>query len=454
MARGGWQVQQRKARQAAKASRISAPITISLPPTATTRSTTGYPDIIPFASTISASDPVRLAFLTDCSPSATPETVAPAAATTTTTARPLTPKALGSTLTDGHSPPKIVAAAISSAPVNPAVSIQPSPTAATPFDAGLSTQADRSVLQHPVSARKPNKKARRKLAEAAAAAAAASESGLAGELSEASGDPILAQSVSSPPTTAATAECFGAEMRRLFLDFPDRDIYESDKGQEVLQQQEEDLETMTAKGGFQQADATAECLGAEMRRLFLDFPEGEIYESDKGQEVQQQQEEDLEAMTAKEGFQQVDVTAECLGAEMRRLFLDFPEGEIYESDKEQEVQQQQEEDLETMTAKITALWQALQNDSKGLWQKDDGLQPRQDQRENELQVALVQAELRIADLQSHTAQAHEDLFSFFTNKLVKQEEASRNASHAAARIMALLIFCNCALLGLLIAPYL
>lgn len=357
MARGGWQVQQRKARQAAKASRISAPITISLPPTATKRSTTGYPDIIPFASTISASDPVRLAFLTDCSPSATPETVAPAAATTTTTARPLTPKALGSTLTDGHSPPKIVAAAISSAPVNPAASIQPSPTAATPFDAGLSTQADRSVLQHPVSARKPNKKARRKLAEAAAAAAAASESGLAGELSEASDDPILAQSVSSPPTTA-------------------------------------------------------------------------------------------------EGFQQADATAECFGAEMRRLFLDFPEGEIYESDKEQEVQQQQEEDLETMTAKITALWQALQNDSKALWQKDDGLQPRQDQRENELQVALVQAELRIADLQSHTAQTHEDLFSFFTNKLAKQEEASRNASHAAARIMALLIFCNCALLGLLIAPYL
>ena len=409
MARGGWQVQQRKARQAAKASRISAPITISLLPTATTRSTTGYPDIIPFASTISASDPVRLAFLTGCSPSATPETVAPAAATITTTARPLTPKALGSTLTDGHSPPKIVAAAISSAPVNPAASIPPSPTAATPFDAGLSTQADRSVLQHPVSARKLNKKARRKLAEAAAAAAAASESGLAGELSEASDDPILAQSVSSPPTTAE---------------------------------------------GFQQADATAECFGAEMRRLFLDFPDGEIYESDKGQEVQQQQEEDLETMTAKGGFQQVDATAECLGAEMRRLFLDFPEGEIYESDKGQEVQQQQEEDLETMTAKITALWQALQNDSKALWQKDDGLQPRQDQRENELQVALVQAELRIADLQSHTAQTHEDLFSFFTNKLAKQEEASRNASHAAARIIALLIFCNCALLGLLIAPYL
>lgn len=363
MTRGGWQVQERKARQAAKASRISAPITISLSPTATTRSTTGSPDIIPSTSTTSAPDLVPLALFADYSPSATPDIVAPAAEETTTPARPSTPKGLSSTLIDGQSPPEVVAVAtapsISSVPVNPAASIQPSPTAATPFDAVMSEHADDSVLQYPAPGEKLNNRTSRKSAEAAAAAAATLELSPAGELSEVLDDSALVQSTSSPPPSVE---------------------------------------------GLQQATAEAEHLGVELRRFFLGFPEGESYGSNKEREGHEEQEE---------------------------------------------------EDLETMTAKITAKFrQALRTDVRAPWQTDDRLQSSQDQREKELQEAIVQAELRIADFQSYTAQAHEELLSFLTHKLAKQEETSRNASRAAARMITLLIFCNCAFLGLLISPYL
>ena len=361
MTRGGWQVRERKARQAAKASRISAPITISLSPTATTSSTTDSPDIIPITSTTSAPDLVPLALFAEYSPSATPDIVVPAAEETTTPVRSLIPKGLSSTLTDG-SPPDVVAVAtatsISSVPVNPAASIQPSPTAAIPFDAVISEHAHDSVLKYPAPGKKHNNRASKKFAEAAAAAAATLESSPAGESSEVSDDSALVESTSSPPPSAE---------------------------------------------GFQQATATAEFLGAELRRFFLGFPGEESYESNKERQGQEEQEE---------------------------------------------------EDLDTMTAKITSFRQALRTDVKAPWQTDDRLQSRQDQREKELQEAIVQAELRIADFQSHTAQAHEELLSFLTHKLAKQEETSRNASRAAARMIALLIFCNCAFLGLLISPYL
>lgn len=362
MTRGGWQVRERKARQAAKASRISAPITISLSPTATRRSTTGSPDIISITSTTSTPDLVPLALFADYSPSATPDIVAPAAEETTTPARTSTPTGLSSTLTDG-SPPDVVAVAtapsISSVPVSPAASIQPSPTVAIPFDAVISEHADDSVLQYPAPGKKLNNRgASKKFAEAAAAAIATLESSPACELSEVSEDSALVQSTSSPPPSAE---------------------------------------------GFQQATATAEYLGAELRQFFHGFPGGESYESNKEREGQEEQEE---------------------------------------------------EDLETMTAKITSFRQALRTDVKAPWQTEDRLQSRQDQREKELQEAIVQAELRIADFQSHTAQAHEELLSFLTHKLAKQEETSRNDSRAASRMIALLIFCNCASLGLLISPYL
>lgn len=362
MTRGGWQVQERKARQAAKASRISAPITISLSPTSTTRPTTGSPDIIPITSTTSAPDLVPPALFADYSPSATPDIVAPAAEETTTPARPSTSKGLSSTLIDGQSPPEVVAVAtapsISSVPVNAAASIQSSPTAAIPFDAVISEHADDSVLQYPAPGEKLNNRTSRKSAEAAAAAAATLELSPAGELSEVLDDSALVQSTSSPPPSV-------------------------------------------------------------------------------------------------EGLQQATAEAEYLGAELRRFFLGFSEGESYKSNKEREGQEEQkEEDLETMTAKITAFRQALRTDVRAPWQTDDRLQSSQDQREKELQEAIVQAELRIADFQSYTAQAHEELLSFLTHKLAKQEETSRNASRAAARMITLLIFCNCAFLGLLISPYL
>lgn len=358
MTRGGWQVQERKARQAAKASRISAPITIS-----TATKTTSSPDIVPSTSTTSAPDLVPLALFADYSPSATPDIVAPAAGETRTPAHPSTPKGLSSTLIDGQSPPEVVAVAtapsISSVPVNSAAPIQSSPTAAIPFDAVISEHADDSVLQYPAPGKKLNNRTSRKSAEGAAAAAATLELSPAGELSEVLDDSALVQSTSSPPPPSA------------------------------------------------------------------------------------------------EGFQQATAEAEYLGAGLRRFFLGFPEGESYESNKEREGQEEQgEEDLETMTAKITAFRQALRIDVKAPWQTDDRLQSSQDQREKELQEAIVQAELRIADFQSYTAQAHEELLSFLTHKLAKQEETSRKASRAAAKMISLLIFCNCAFLGLLISPYL
>lgn len=362
MTRGGWQVQERKARQAAKASRISAPITISLSPAATTISKTDSPDIQPAISTTSALDPVPLVLPADCSPPTTPDTVTPTVTETTTPERPSTPKALISTLADGNSPPEIVAAAIapsiSSAPVNLAASIPLSPICASSFDAVVSTHADPSVLQHPASGKKLNKRAGRNFAEAAAAATATLELSLTSELSDASDDSALTHSTSIPPPTA-------------------------------------------------------------------------------------------------ERFQQVAATAEYLSKEMRRVSLHFPGIENCESYKERDAQQEQEEeDLESITAKITAFRRALETEAEAPSQKDDGLQPRTSQREKELQDAIIKADLRIADFQSHTAQAHEEFLSFLTHKLAKQEEASRNASHAAARIIALLIFCNCAFVGLLIAPYL
>lgn len=360
MTRGGWQVRERKARQAAKASRISAPITISLSPTTTTRSTTG-PDIIPTTCTTSALDLVPLALFADYSPSANPDVVLPAAEETTTPAHPSIPEGLRSTLTDRY-PPDIVAVAtapsVSSVSVNTVASLQPIPNTAISFDAVISEHADDSILQYPAPGEKLNNGASRKFAEAAAAAAATLESSPAGELSEVSDDFALVESTSSPPPSA---------------------------------------------GGFQQATATAEFLGAELRRFFLGFPGEENYENNEEREGQGGQEE---------------------------------------------------KDLETMTAKINSFRQALGTDVKATWQTDDRLQSRQDQREKELQEAIVQAELRIADFQSHTAQAHEELLSFLTHKLAKQEETSRNASRAAAGMIALLIFCNCASLGLLISPYL
>lgn len=360
MTRGGWQVQVRKARQAAKASCISAPITISLSPAVETTSTTGSQYIKPFISTTSAPDPGPLVLPADYSPSVTPNTVEPAAAVTKTTERPSTPKALLSTFTDGHSPSEIADAATASwttsAPEIPAA--RWSQISATCFSAVITTPADRSVLQHPISGKKLNTRARRKFAEAAAAAAAALESSPDSELSEESDHSALAQFPSRPPPTAKKVQHAGA-------------------------------------------------------------------------------------------------TAEYLGAELRRFFLPFPEVEDYESNKEREDQQEQVEyDLETLTAKIIALRQALQIDVEDFWQKDDGLESRPGQREKELQDAIINAELRISDLQSHTAQAHEEFLSFLTHKLAKQEEVYRKASHTTTIIIAILVFFVCAFLGLLIVSYL
>lgn len=379
MTRGGWQVRERKARQAAKASRTSGPLSITPPPTklAITKSATGYPDIDPFPSNTSASDSVPLALSADSPPrpldfSDSSDSVAPAAAATTIPARPstplppLAPKSLIGTLIDGSSPPAIASAttasSTSSAPVNSAASIQLKLITATLFDAIIHKLSDPSFLQDLAHGETLNRRARRKVAEAAAAAVANLEPSPTDELSEELGDASLAQFNSNQsPTfeeleqTAATAEQFGAEMRQLLLVFPERKGYEGDE---------------------------------------------------KGEGPEQQQ------------------------------------------------QQQQVEDLESITTKITAFRKALQNDAKVPVQNYGGLQSRQNQQEKELQEAIIQAKMRIADFQLNAAQAHEDLFSFMTHKLAKKEEASKNYSHAAARIIALLIFCNCVFLSLLIAPYL
>lgn len=378
MTRGGWQVRERKARQAAKASRISGPLSISPPPTkAITKSATGCPDIDPFPSNKSATDSVPLALSADSPPrpldfSDSSDWVAPAAAATTIPARPstpvppLAPNSLNGTLIDGSSPPAIAAAttasSTSSTPVNSAASIQLKLITATLFDAIIHKLSDPSFLQDLGHGEMLNKRAKRKVAEAATAAVATLEPSPIGELSEELGDAGLAQ--------------FNSNQSPTF----------------------EELE---------QTAATAEQLGAEMRQLLLVFPETKGYDGDeKGEGPEQQQ------------------------------------------------QQQQVEDLESITAKITAFRQALQNDVKVPVQNYGGLQSRQNQQEKELQEAIIQAKMRIADFQSRAAQAHEDLFSFMTHKLAKKEEASKNSSHAAARIIALLIFCNCVFLSLLIAPYL
>ena len=378
MTRGGWQVRERKARQAAKASRISGPLSISPPPTkAITKSATGCPDIDPFPSNTSATDSVPLALSADSPPppldfSDSSDWVALAAAATTIPARPstpvppLAPNSLNGTLIDGSSPPAIAAAttasSTSSTPVNSAASIQLKLITATLFDAIIHKLSDPSFLQDLAHGEMLNKRAKRKVAEAATAAVATLEPSPIGELSEELGDAGLAQFNSNQ---SPTFEELG------------------------------------------QTAATAEQLGAEMRQLLLVFPETKGYDGDeKGEGPEQQQ------------------------------------------------QQQQVEDLESITAKITAFRQALQNDVKVPVQNYGGLQSRQNQQEKELQEAIIQAKMRIADFQSRAAQAHEDLFSFMTHKLAKKEEASKNSSHAAARIIALLIFCNCVFLSLLIAPYL
>lgn len=419
MARGGWQVRERKARQAAKASRITAPLLISLPPTqAIAKLTPSYPNMVPFPSNTSASESVPPALLVDSSPRPLEfsASFAPTAAVTTTPARPstpvppLAPSTLNDTLNDGSFPPAIAAAATasstSSAPVNPAASIHLSPSTTASFDAVISARVDPSFLPDPAPEKKLNRKARRKIA-----AAAALESNLIGELSEGWGDASLAQFYSKQPPTseeseqaAAAAEQLGAEMRQLFLLFPDLEGYESDEKGEAPQQQHSREEEEEAEG----------------------------YESNEKEEASQQPKSREEEEEEAEGYKS--------------------------NEKGEALQQEEEEEeggvLERITAKITTFWQAPQFDAKDPLQNYGELQSRQNQREKELEEALIQAEIRIADIQSHIAQAHEDLFSFMTDKLAKQEEASKKASHAAARIIALLIFCNCLFLGLLIAPYL
>lgn len=377
MTRGGWQVRERKARQAAKASRISAPLSITLPPKiAITKLSTGCPDIFPLPNTTSASESVPLAHSADSStqPLEFSGPVALIAAATTSPARPSTPvsslasNSLNGTLIDGFSPAAIAAAATTlstttSALENSVASIRPSQITRTdtPFNNIISTYSDSSFLHDPAPGEKLNERAKSKIAEAAAL-----ESIPTGELSEESRNASVAQFNSKEPPTSEKLE---------------------------------------------QAAATAQQLGAEMRRLCLIFLEAEDYESEE-----------------KWGDPQQEAEAE---AEAEEKFLES-------------------------IAKITAFWQALQIDTKVHVhvQNYSELQSGQDQRERVLQEAIIQAEMRIADSQLHTAQAHEDLFSFMTHKLAKQEEASKKASEAAARIVALLIFSNCAFLGLLIAPYL
>lgn len=382
MTRGGWQVQERKARQAAKASRI----TLS-PTKVITKLMAGCPDKVLFHPTTSAFDSVPLAISTDSSPRPLEFSgpVAPTAAATVTPARPSTPvssldlNSVNDTLIDGFSPPTIATAATASStpstPINATASIQLSRITATPFDAAISTHSDPSFLHDPTPGKPLTKRAKRKIAKVAVAATAALESSPIGELSKGSVDAGLAQFNSNQPSTS------------------------------------EELK---------QAAATADQLSAEMRWLFLIFPEAEGYESDEKWRPPQQHHEE--------------------------------EGE--EEEEEEDEEKEEEEDPESITEKVTAFRQALRNDAKAPVQNHGGLQSGQDQPENELQKAIIQAEMRIADFQSETAQAHEELFSFMTHKLARQEEASKKASRAAARIIALLIFCNCAFLGLFIAPYL
>lgn len=397
MTRGGWQVQERKARQAAKASRISTPLLITLPPTkAITKLMAGCPDKVLFHPTTSAFDSVPLALSADPSPRPLEFSgpVAPTAAATVTPARPSIPvpsldlNSLNDTLIYGFPPLAIATVATASstpsALVNAAASIQLSRITATPFDAVISTHSDPSFIHDPAPGKPLTKRAKRKIAKVAVAATAALESSPIGELSKASGDASLAQFNSNQPSTS------------------------------------EELE---------QAAATADQLGAEMRRLFLVCPEAEGYESDEKWRPPQQHHEEEKA--------------EEVGEE---------EGE--EEEEEEDEEKEGEEDLESITEKVTAFRQALRNDAKAPVQNHGELQSGQYQRENELQKSIIQAEMRIADFQSGTAQAHEELVSFMTHKLARQEEASKKASRAAARIIALLIFCNCAFLGLFIAPYL
>lgn len=378
MTRGGWQVRERKARQAAKASRISAPLSIVLPPkTTSTKFSTSCPDVIALPNTASASKSMPLAHSADSSPQplefSGPVALIAAAAATTSPARPstpvssLAPNSLTGTLLDGCFPAAIAATAATalstttSALVSSAASIQLSQITRTdtPFNAVISTYLDSSFLHDPAPEERFNKRANSKIVEAAVL-----ESIPTGELLEGPGNASLAQFNSKEPTTS------------------------------------EELE---------QAAATAQQLGAEMRRLCLIFLEAEDYESEERW-----------------------------------------------GDPRQEAEEAEEKVLKSI-AKIAAFWQALQIDTKlpVPMQNYGELQSRQDQRERDLQEAItIQAEMRIADFQLHMALAHEDLFSFMTCKLAKQEEASKKASQAAARIIALLIFSNCVFLGLLIAPYL
>lgn len=215
MTRGGWQVRERKAGQAAKASRISGPLSISLPLTKTiTKSATGFPDMSPFPSNASASDSVPLALSADSSPRPLEfsDSVAPAAAVTTFPARrstpvpPLAPNSLNGTLIDGSSPPAIAAATTasssSSAPVNSAASIQLKRITATPFDAIIHKHSDPSFSQDLPHGKRLNKRAKRKVAEAAAAAVATLEPSPTGELSEELGDAGLAQFNSNQSPTS------------------------------------------------------------------------------------------------------------------------------------------------------------------------------------------------------------------------------------------------------------
>lgn len=388
MTRGGWQVRERKARQAAKASRISAPLSIVLPPKKTsTKLSTSSPNIVALPNTASASKSMPLAHSADSSPQplefSRPVALIAAAAATTSPARPstpvssLAPNSLTGTLLDGCSPAAIAATAATalsittSALVNSAASIQLSQIMRTdtPFNNVISTYLDSSPLRDPASEERLNKRAKSKIVGAAAL-----ESIPTGGLSEDSGNASLAQFNSKEPTTS------------------------------------EELK---------QAAATAQHSGAEMRRLCLIFLEAEDYESEEKWRDPRQEAEEAEA--------EAEAAAEA------------------------------EEKVLKSIAKIAAFWQALQIDTKlpVPVQNYGELQSRQDQRERDLQKAItIQAEMRIADFQLHMAQAHEDLFSFMTCKLAKEEEASKKASQAAARIIALLIFSNCIFLGLLIAPYL
>lgn len=387
MTRGGWQVRERKARQAAKAYRISAPLSITVPPKkAIKKLSTSCPDIVPLPNTTSASESAPLAHSADSStqPLKSSVPLALIVAATTSPARPSTPvsslasNSLNGTFIDVISPAAIAAPATALSTTTSALensaSIQRSQITRTdtPFNTIISTYSYSSFLHDPALGTKLNERAKSKIAETAAL-----ESIPTGELSEESRNASLAQFNSKEPPNSEKLE---------------------------------------------QATATAQQLGAEMRRLCLIFLEAGDYES-----------EEKWGDPRQEAEAEVEVEAEA---------------EAEEAEAEDKV-------LESI-AKITAFWQALQIDTKVHVhvQNYSELQSGQDQQERVLQEAAIQAEMRIADSQLHAAQAHEDLFSFMTHKLAKNEEASKEASQTAARIIALLIFSNCAFLGLLIAPYL